>query len=479
MLFVGYYTAARFFVDYDRLGSSKLEPTHFRGSRTRSEKLIKGVLIILFAAVGALSATQARDDGADPESEIRLGARLFGDPRFSTPRGDLPASCSNCHLVDQDPQGDRAYTDFLSKSWVSARLADPRRNELRNTPTIFDVASMSRLHFDGEFGSLEQLVKGTFAGRPMGWLPGEESQGFDHIHRVVTTDTEAQYPAEFKRAFGVDVTRLGRDEVVELVARAVSSFMRTLKSPRRSPYDDFIAVNGLPAEPNSGEASKSFGNRLLGAIRTAEQQSALRMPSGFDRAAMKGLEVFLTNGNCVVCHAPPLFTDFSFHNIGISQSEYDSTHGEGSFERLRIPAAKEIIRPVARFRETPSREKPDETDLGHWNFVDLKGSPLRRPDEDDDRFLSRMIGAVKTPTLRHLAYTQPYMHTGAFVKLEDALLEIMRLSRLARAGRVRQGDDELPLIHIDKGDVEPLLSFLNSLNEPVPKPLRSAGHGQR
>src|SRR4051812_12818214 len=78
----------------------------------------------------------------------RLGARLFKDPRFATAKGDLPASCSHCHLLDEDPQGLRAHTDFLARSWVSYRLGDPRRDELRNSPTLFDVSRMPRLHFD-------------------------------------------------------------------------------------------------------------------------------------------------------------------------------------------------------------------------------------------------------------------------------------------------------------------------------------------
>lgn len=449
-------------------------------SAARSVRTIKAVLIALVVVAAAAAAPDVRRGGrnagrtsaASRDGEVRLGARLFSDPRFSTPRGDLPASCSNCHLIDQDPQGLRAYTDFLSKSWVSARLADPRRNELRNTPTLFDVDVMPRLHFDGEFASLEDLVKGTLTGRPMGWLPGEESEALDQIRRIVIGDTEASYRAEFKRVYAVDVTVLDRDEVTKLVARAISTFMRTFKSPRRAAYDEFVRLNRLPAEPGVGETARSFGTRLLGALRAVEQGGGLQLRGAFDGAALEGLQVFLSNGNCVACHVPPLFTDFSFHNIGISQSEYDSVHGEGSFGELAIPGAAAAVRPSTRLRETPSREKPGEADLGHWNFVDLKDSRLRRPGEGEDRFLGRMIGAFKTPTLRHLAYTQPYMHSGAYVNLEDALAEIMRLSRLARAGRVRQADDELQLIQIDEGHIRALVSFLNSLNEPLPLPNR-------
>src|SRR5215813_12277442 len=68
---------------------------------------------------------QAQQNQAQQNQErsalISLGERLFKDDRFSTPDGDLPASCSNCHMFDQDPQGLRAYADFLNRSWVSSR----------------------------------------------------------------------------------------------------------------------------------------------------------------------------------------------------------------------------------------------------------------------------------------------------------------------------------------------------------------------
>src|SRR5215510_1920410 len=162
---------------------------------------------------------------------VRLGERLFKDDRFSTPDGDLPASCSHCHMFNQDPQGLRAYTDFLNRSWVSSRAQDRRRLGLRNSPTIFDVAELPRLHHDGEFGSLEELVKGTLSGRPMGWLPGEEAQAFERARAVVLNDSGAEvYRIQFKAAFSVEVEKLNRDEAVELIAKAVSGYVRTLKT---------------------------------------------------------------------------------------------------------------------------------------------------------------------------------------------------------------------------------------------------------
>ncbi len=402
--------------------------------------------------------------------QVRLGERLFRDQRFTSAKGDLTTSCAVCHNLDEDPQGTRAFTDFFNRSWVPFRLEDPRRLGLRNSPTLFDVARMPLLHHDGEFKSLEELVAGTLSGRNLGWLPGEEEQAFNQVQAVLMADKggakEPPYREQFKTAFNVELESLRRDQIIGLVAKAVADFMRTLNSKQNAPYDRFAKANGLEIAP----ADNAYAARTLAKLAELEAKGALKLTSDFDREALAGFKIFLRTegkasvGNCVACHAPPLFTDFSFHNLGVTQLEYDQFHGEGKFAVLPIPDAK-TKRPVVRFRDYPLPGQPGQADLGFWNFIDLKTSPLRRAGESDDQLLARMIGAFKTPTLRHLAYSQPYFHNGAYTSLEDVLRQLIRLSELARAGRVRQTDDELPKIKLTEADLAPVLAFLSALNE--------------
>jgi cytochrome c peroxidase len=415
-----------------------------------------------------------------PSAEARLGERVFHDDRFSSPEGDLMNSCGSCHLFDEDPQGIRARSDFFSRSWVPFRTEDPRRDALRNAQTIFDAALMPRLHYDGEFTSLEDLVKGTLSGRPMGWLEGEQAQAFSRIRDVVlndaATNNEQNYRSQFKSVYSVNVESLSRDELVNLVARAMSAFMRPIKSERSTPYDRFIAANRLGASLPAAEDPKTFGKRTLDRLAALEAKREIKLPSGFDAAAFRGFKIFLTTngassvGNCVSCHTPPLFTDFSFHNIGISQREYDQVHGRGSFSALEIPSAAKAVRPSPQFRETPVARKAGWADLGYWNFADLRKSPDRRAGESDDQFLKRMIGTFKTPTLRNLDFSPPYMHTGGFPTIESALGELTRLSEMARAGEVREADEELAKIRISEADMAALASFLRTLNDDLSRP---------
>jgi cytochrome c peroxidase len=407
----------------------------------------------------------------DDSLSVRLGARLFVDNRFSSPNGDLQSSCSSCHLFDEDPQGRRAYTDFLARSWVAWRSKDPRRDGVRNAPTILDSSLMPRLHFDGEFHSMEELVRGTISGRTLGWLPGEEEQALDHAWRVIVNDKgeekTAPYRDQFRQAYGVELDRIKRDEVIALVARAVSDYVRTLRTEKNTPFDRFIEANRLPDSPAPSEAAVVFAERMIARISEMESKGDLRLTKEFGADALRGMKIFFrvkgesSVGNCAACHTPPLFTDFSFHNTGISQSEYDRLHGEGSFAALRVSSS---ARPSVQFREIPHRSRPGYTDLGHWNFVRMD-SPLRRAGESDAEFLERMVGTFKTPTLRNLAYSYPYMHNGAFFTLEDALSEVAKLSELARAGRVRAADEELARIKISESDIPSLVAFLNALNE--------------
>src|SRR5262245_10008756 len=123
--------------------------------------MLKKLFLFAFAIVTLLAYIERwvrpthgdSDVTKDRAALIQLGERLFKDERFSTPKGDLPASCNHCHMLDEDPQGLRAFNDFFNRSWVSFRFQDKQRLALRNSPTILDTAAMPRLHYDGEFAS--------------------------------------------------------------------------------------------------------------------------------------------------------------------------------------------------------------------------------------------------------------------------------------------------------------------------------------
>ena len=196
-------------------------------------------------------------------------------------------------------------------------------------------------------------------------------------------------------------------------------------------------------------------------------------------------------GNCAVCHPPPDFTDFVFHNTGASQADYDAIHGEGAFKRVWIPdlAAREsnydaYLPPTANhpdaigpFRRPPARTNASYMDLGLWNVFDNPDYPAPQDELEEvltnefpnaataDALLQSTIGAVKTPTLRDLGQSEPYLHTGQMRTIEDVLRFDQDFSRKARRGAVRNGDPQLQYESVNDDAIAPLAAFLRALNE--------------
>lgn len=75
------------------------------------------------------------------------------------------------------------------------------------------------------------------------------------------------------------------------------------------------------------------------------------------------------------------------------------------------------------------------------------------------------IARFKTPTVRDLGHSQPYLHTGRKNTVEDVVRFYMEFSGRSRAGTVRNADPEMKLISLDPSTLAPLSAFLKSLNE--------------
>ena len=127
--------------------------------------------------------------------------------------------------------------------------------------------------------------------------------------------------------------------------------------------------------------------------------------------AQVGLHVFRGKGNCTACHIGPTFTDEQFHNTGIAWN------GPGSF-----------------------------LDEGR---AAISGKP-------EDR------GAFKTPTLREIQHSAPYMHDGSLGSLEEVIEYYDR-----GGNRHSQIDPELRALHLSAEEKRGLVAFLQSLSGDV------------
>jgi cytochrome c peroxidase len=400
--------------------------------------------------------------------------------QFSDPGAGFASACATCHHHEVVGNARPAFADVIPLSLVP--LGPSTTN--RNAPTLLDTNQMTWLYHDGRFTSLEDLIKDKLLGRHYGWSSKHAQRARDEIQSVllnaVTVDKgrSVSYVDQFKEAYGVDLNTISNNQTTDLVVRSIAEYVRTLKTTRTAPWDAFAAMNRINPGPNEGETPYHYAGRVFGRLGNLEGRLQIKLVDGFDVLAYRGFKIFFrTNGeasvgHCVSCHVPPNFTDFRFHNTGISQVAYDELHGAGSFNLLDIPNAEETPRPRERFLSPPAKDDPQKVDLGHWNFVDLKMSPQRAEGQSAEEFLDRMMGAFKTPALRNLGQSSPYMHNGAYKSLEDAVNQIVRINELARAGKMRNIHPSYLAMNLTEKDIQPLVAFLKAINEVPPENFR-------
>jgi hypothetical protein len=82
-----------------------------------------------------------------------------------------------------------------------------------------------------------------------------------------------------------------------------------------------------------------------------------------------------------------------------------------------------------------------------------------------DAALPATIALFKTPTVRDLVSSEPYLHTGRMNTIEEVIAFYQNFSAQARAGQVRNADPQLGGISLDQSAVAPLAAFLRALNE--------------
>ncbi|MCH7959298.1 MAG: hypothetical protein IID08_04180 [Candidatus Hydrogenedentes bacterium] len=408
----------------------------------------------------------------------QLGRRLFYENRLSHPGANLTASCRSCHLPRDATEGERVFADLRPRSVTPSNARGKKLETLRNTPSLLNVSQNAYFNHDGEFESLRELLRAKIISTHFGWLPDDRDRALDEIWALILNDigedaiAEGTYIEEFRAALDLDIPSLAREQVVDAVVDALIAYLDTLRASYTAPYDAFVYLNrineGLDEE---GDDPVAFSGRLFGRLANQEGRVLVKFPPGFDEDAYRGLKIFYATsgsarvGNCVACHYPPDFTDDLFHNTGVSQEAYDAVWGKDQFLALAVPDAADATRPSARTRSFPADASPGVADLGYWNFANPETSLLRKPNESENAFLARMVGAFKTPSLRNLQWSDPFMHNGAYATVEDAIAQKIRACARAQADALRNPDPEFAAMRIDEDDIAPLATFLRTLNE--------------
>ena len=279
----------------------------------------------------------------------------------------------------------------------------------RNAPTVLNAAFGQWFFLDGRSDSLWSQALQPFEN------PKEIGGDRQHIVAAVSHDPALRHA--YERVFGPMLNQTV-DRAFSNLGKAIEAYERRLRSPP-APFDRYVMAL------KSGDAQ---GQRILSA------------------AAKQGLKLFVGPAGCDLCHAGPAFSDGQFHNLGLS---------------LAAGAA------LDQGRESGIRDVRTNPFNGVGLFSD---APRRRGVRERLTFLpppESRAGAFKTPTLREVARTVPYMHDGRFTDLVQVMSFYAGDTPTASGTMVGERERTLDLIpHLTSVQQLDLVEFLRSLTSP-------------
>ncbi|MBT6755547.1 MAG: methylamine utilization protein MauG [Gammaproteobacteria bacterium] len=293
-----------------------------------------------------LPAVEIPDNNPISREKIELGKKLFFDRRLSL---NNTVSCGMCHVPEQ------GFTNNEIKTAVGIE----GRSNLRNTPTILNIAFSKFLFHDAREFSLENQV----------WQP-------------VLAHSEMAMPS-----FGFTIKKL------QLIPGYKKLFNK--------------------AFPNEGINMETFGKAIA-----SYERSLVSGNSKFDKwyyggdknivneKVKKGFDVFMGKGNCSSCHAvgekSALFFDNKLHNTGIGYAE---SMGLLKNKKTRVQLAPgEYVEVDNNIIKSVNQQKR-KNDLGLYTITE---NPSHR-------------WLFKTAGLRNISLTAPYMHNGIFATLDEVI----------------------------------------------------------
>ena len=191
------------------------------------------------------------------------------------------------------------------------------------------------------------------------------------------------------------------------IGKAIATFERAIVSGP-APYDHYEIVRNFRGQYDEEEIEelKEAAPELY-----AKYTDAVRGSSSMSDSAIRGRDLFFSERvGCTACHVGANFTDEKYHNLGVGMD----------------------------------KENPD---LGRFKVTN----------DDKDR------GAFKTPALRNVAQSAPYMHDGS----QETLIEVV--DWYAKGGHPNPHlSDKIKKIELTDQDKQDLVAFMEALTGEFP-----------
>jgi cytochrome c peroxidase len=346
---------------------------------------------------------------ANSAAAAALGKQYYFDARFSgplthsdntiAPSGNgVPGqtsriSCSRCHNPSTGFSDQRSVPDDTS---LGASFTG------RNAPTLYNVAYQTWYFWDGRKDSLWSQALG----------PTESSIEHDGNRVAFAMVIRDHYASLHGAVFGplpVELNDLGT--TYPFPAPPAAPDFPLQGRPGAGPtaggfanYDALpaghkLAVNRVFAD--FGKSIEAYERLIVSRNSRFDQFVASGSVSGLSLSEQNGLKIFLGKGRCILCHSGPNFTDNAFHNIGVAQAG------------LHVPAGDN-----GRFDGIPQVVADPFNGIGVFSDNAAAGATKLSGVVTDPS----QLGQFKTPTLRSIGETGPYMHTGQIKTLRDVIV---------------------------------------------------------
>ncbi len=268
------------------------------------------------------------------------------------------------------------------------------RSLRRNAPTLLNVAYVQHLFHDGREFSLENQIWGPLLSADE---MGNPSMGYV-IQRIQSLP---DYQGLFQAAFA------GHGPSADTMGQAIASYERTLLA----------------------------GDSRFDRWRYGHDQHALSAQE------MAGFRLFAGKAGCVACHTigedSALFSDERFHDTGIGWAS--SMHAADPAREVQLAPGVSVTISDSLLQ---SVSEPPQSDVGRYE-VTL---------DPADRW------AYRTPTLRNVALTAPYMHDGSIATLAE-VVEFYDHGGIDNPLK----DPLVHPLHLTAGEKASLVAFLQSL----------------
>ena len=372
------------------------------------------VLAVVATAVLTLVVAGASAQVTDLTRQEQLGKKLLFDTNLSAPPGQ---ACADCHGpqvgytgADQAINaGGAVYEGAMSGSFGNSK-----------PPSAAYAGASPILYGDGT-----KWVGGMFwDGRATGWTLGdplaEQAQG-PFLNPLEQNNASAQVvidkvlASSYKDLFQQVCT--DKKAYYECIGRSIAAYERSDEvNPFTSKYDYSL----------KGQAKL-----------TGQEQ--------------KGLELFNGKANCANCHAAPLFTDFTYDNLGVPRNPLNPFYNE----------------PV------PNPDGANWVDTGLGGFLKAAGYP--------EAVYTAEWGKQKVPTLRNVDlrsfkhFVKAYAHNGYFKSLEE-IVHFYNTRDVPGAGWPKPevasniNTTEIGNLGLTKGEELAIVAFLETLSDGyIPK----------